>query len=93
MNTMKKILLSAGLLINGLIVAACPVCDRQQPELLRGITHSSGPQSNWDYLIIAVAVVIVVLTLAASVKWLVRPGETSVHHIKQLILNHEYNGQ
>ena len=32
---------------------ACPVCEKQQPKILQGITHGSGPQSNWDYIIIS----------------------------------------
>jgi hypothetical protein len=34
---------------------ACDACEKQQPEILRGITHGAGPQSNWDYLIVSVA--------------------------------------
>jgi len=86
---MKKLLLSAGLLIIGLLGVACPACERQQPKILKGITHGSGPQSNWDFVIIVVATVIVVATLFYSIKWLVRPGEKSVSHIKYLILNNE----
>lgn len=86
---MKKLLLSAGLLIISLLAVACPACERAQPKLLQGITHGSGPQSNWDYVIIAVATIIVIATLFYSVKWLVRPGEKSGSHIKYLILNNE----
>lgn len=68
---------------------ACPVCDKQQPELLQGITHGTGPQSNWDYLIISVTAIIVVLTLILSIKMLVKPGEQSSDHIKRLILKHK----
>lgn len=68
---------------------ACPVCDKQQPKILQGITHGAGPQSNWDYLIIAVTAIIVLITLYFSIKWLVKPGEKSDSHIKHLILNIE----
>ena len=77
------------MLLTGLIAIACSTCELSQPRYLRGITHGTGPQSNWDYLIISVTAVIVVATLFFSVKWLVQPGEKSVTHIKHLILNLE----
>ncbi|MEO8569373.1 MAG: hypothetical protein ABI419_09555, partial [Ginsengibacter sp.] len=68
---------------------ACPACEKQQPKLLKGITHGAGPGGNWDYVIVAIAVAIVLFTLFFSVKWLIRPGEQSQNHIKRLILNNE----
>lgn len=68
---------------------ACPACEKQQPKILAGITHGGGPGSNWDYLIIWIAVAIVLFTLFFSLKWLIRPGEQSHNHIKRLILNNE----
>jgi len=68
-------------------VSACPVCEKQQPKLLKGITHGTGPQGNLDYVIITIAALIVLITLFYSVKWLIRPGEQADGHIKQIILN------
>ncbi|GAA4792478.1 hypothetical protein GCM10023231_20800 [Olivibacter ginsenosidimutans] len=68
---------------------ACPLCERQQPKLFRGITHGAGPESNWDYIIVWVTVAIVLVTLFFSIKWLIKPGERSEHHIKRFILNNE----
>lgn len=90
---MKKCILIVLVLINAIIAIACPSCELQQPKILRGITHGSGPQSNWDYLIISVMMTIVLFTLYFSVKWLLHPGEKSANHIKHLILNNEYNGR
>jgi hypothetical protein len=84
---MRKILLSLSLLFNSLCVLACPVCERNQPQVLKGITHGAGPESKWDYLIVTITVAIVLLTLFLSVKWLIRPGEKSGAHIKRFILN------
>jgi len=71
----------------------CPACEKAQPRILRGITHGAGPKSQWDYLIVWVAVIITVLTLYYSIKWLIRPGEKSAGHIKNFILNDEqYEG-
>ena len=86
---MKKTLLCILFLCPALAVLACPVCEKQQPEILRGITHGIGPGSNWDYIIVWSAVVIVVFTLYFSVKWLIRPGERSQTHIKRFILDTE----
>ena len=85
----SKIIAIMAILAISLTTNACPVCEKQQPKILQGITHGAGPQSNWDYLIIAVTAIIVLLTLYFSIKWLVKPGEKSHSHIKHLILNIE----
>jgi len=75
------------------LLHACPACEKAQPRILRGITHGAGPESRWDYLIVWIAVIITVLTLYYSIKWLIRPGETTANHIKHSILNNEpYEG-
>lgn len=65
---------------------ACPVCERNQPKILRGIVHGAGPDSNWDYISIWFTILIAVITLFFSIKWLVRPGEKNEDHIKYSIL-------
>lgn len=69
------------------IVTACPICDKQQPKITQGLTHGVGPQSNWDWVIIAIIAAITVLTLVLSLKYLIKPGEKNTDHIKQSILN------
>jgi len=86
---MKNIFLVVSLLLLRLAAAACPACEKQQPPLLRGITHGAGPQSRWDLVIVWIMTAIVLLTLFFSVRWLIRPGERSDSHIKRLILNNE----
>jgi hypothetical protein len=68
------------------MATACEACKKQQPALLKNVTHGTGPDSNWDYLIVSIAAVIVIITLYYSVKWLIRPGEQSPNHIKQLVI-------
>ena len=68
-------------------IMACPVCEKQQPKITQGLTHGTGPQSNWDWVIIAVITVIAVLILIYSVKYLIKPGEKNTQHIKQSILS------
>lgn len=84
---MKKILCLLLILFKQINTMACPACEAAQPKILRGITHGAGPSGKWDYLIVAIVVVIVLFTLFFSIKWLIRPGEKSPQHIKRLILN------
>lgn len=86
---MKKLILFAAFILTRIVVFACPACEKQQPKLLKGITHGAGPNGNWDYVIVFIAVIIVLFTLFFSVKWLIRPGENSQNHIKRLVLNNE----
>lgn len=86
---MKKNLFISLLLPAFTTAYSCPVCEKQQPRILKGITHGSGPQSDWDFLIISVAVVVVLATLFFSLKYLLSPGEKSEKHIKRLVLNYE----
>lgn len=81
----KLILLFFFLTISG--ADACPVCEKQQPKILQGITHGTGPESNWDYVIVGAAVLVVLLTLFYTLKWLFRPGEEGDNHIKRAFLN------
>lgn len=82
-----KIILILTFLFQTAAAYACPVCDKQQPKILQGITHGAGPQSNWDYLIVWAAVIIVLITLFYTVKWLIRPGEKGDEHIKRMVIN------
>lgn len=68
-------------------VWACPVCEKQQPKITQGLTHGAGPQSNWDWVIIAIITIITALTLIGSIKYLIKPGEKNADHIKQSIFN------
>lgn len=84
---MKKVLFLMALMLSGIITYACPACEKQQPKLLRGITHGAGPSGNIDYIIVAVAVVITGATFYYTLKWIIKPGETNLNHIKRTVLN------
>ncbi len=84
---MKKIILIILILLSGQIVFACDVCQKQQPKILKGITHGTGPQSNWDYVIVSAVAVLVVASFYYSIKLLLKPKEQSENHIKYSILN------
>jgi hypothetical protein len=66
---------------------SCDACQKQQPAITRNVSHGGTPDSQWDYLIVSIAAVSVLLTLFYSIKWLIRPGERSDKHIKNLIIN------
>ncbi len=85
----RKIILLSFVLLGCMQVFGCPVCDRRQPKLFRGWVHGAGPESNWDYFIVAFIALIVLITLFYSVKWLLKPGEDKQDHIKRMILNSE----
>ena len=68
-------------------ISACPLCEKWQPKITQGITHGAGPQSNWDFVIVAVITAIASLTFFLSLKYLIDPREKSTGHIKQSILN------
>ena len=86
---MKKIFLLASMVIISFGAYACPMCDRQQPKILRGIVHGGVPDNSWDYLIVWTIVAITLITLFFAVKWIVKPGEKQTNHIKYSILNFE----
>ena len=82
---MKKILTFLLLIACQIAAFACPVCERNQPKVLRGIVHGSGPDSNWDYVSIVITMVIAILAFIYSVKWLIKPNENNSDHIKYSI--------
>ena len=84
---MKKLLFFIAFTLPAFVTMACPACEKQQPKILRGITHGAGPSGNWDYVIVAAAVVITLATLFYAVKWMVKPGEKDLNHIKRTVLN------
>ncbi len=66
---------------------ACELCKKNQPEILQDVTHGPGPQGQWDYIIIWIALIIVAITLFFSIKFLVRPHEENPDHIKNIVVN------
>lgn len=84
---MKRYTLLAAVMLLQIAVFACPACEKNQPKFLQGVTHGTGPNSQWDWLIIGVMVAITLAVLFYSIKWLVRPGEKKANHIKNFILN------
>lgn len=84
---MKKFVVSLFAMLFALPMWACEVCEKQQPKILKGISHGTGPQSGWDMPIIYVSGLVVLVTLIYAVKFLVKPNEAAEDHIKRSILN------
>lgn len=72
---------------------ACPACERQQPALLRSLSHGTGPASDWEYPIIGIMAAIVIWAFYRSLKMLIRPGEKADEHIKHKILKFENDNE
>ena len=82
---MKKIIIFLFLILFQIAAFACPVCERNQPKVLRGIVHGSGPDSNWDYVSIIITMIIALFALIYSIKWLIKQNENKQDHIKYSI--------
>ncbi|MDX1363326.1 hypothetical protein [Arenibacter latericius] len=92
---MKKYIVLAILFIGYQpILMACDLCKEKQPKGLENITHGQGPTGNVDYIITWSAVILVVITLFYSLKFLLRPKESNPDHIKNIVWdqNFEENG-
>lgn len=83
---MKKYITLLLMLILKLDVIGCEACKKQAGGF-GGITHGAGPDSNWDYLIVFVMVIITLYVLVATIKCFIKPGEKNEEHIKRMILN------
>ncbi len=86
---MKKFLYSLFFTTLSVSTYACPMCEKQQPKILRGITHGAGPESNVDYVIVWAMVLFVLVTLFYALKYIIKPKENETNHIKRTILNFE----
>ena len=87
MKSLRTISFILFLLFGNVAAMACEVCKKQQPKVLRGITHGGGPQDNWDYVAVWCMVAVVAVSTVFAIKWILRPGEKDVSHIKRSILN------
>jgi hypothetical protein len=81
------IILSSFLFANYLL--ACDACKLQQPEVTRNLTHGTGPESNWDWFIVGIVILITVVAFVFSVKYLIKPGEKDTSHIKYSVFSDE----
>lgn len=86
---MKKGILLIVLFLAVQVLNACPLCEQKQPKILRGIAHGAGPESQWDYAIVWVTVIITVVSFVYAIKYLFKPGETETDHIKRAFLTFE----
>lgn len=66
---------------------ACDVCQKNQPAILKNITHGVGPQGNLDFIIIWSAAAIVLVALVLSLKYMFKPKENNSNHIKNIVID------
>lgn len=83
---MSKYFISLLFAMNFNSAVACDACKLQQPKITQGITHGAGPESNWDWVIVAFVIFVALMTLLFSIKFIIWPGEKNANHIKQTIL-------
>ncbi|WP_234108891.1 MULTISPECIES: hypothetical protein [Chryseobacterium] len=86
MKSLKKII-GLILILAANFAMACDACQLQQPKLTQGFTHGTGPESKWDWVIVAVIALITLYTLIYTIKYIAKPGEKNKNHIKNSILN------
>lgn len=84
-NSLKNIMILWSLLIIQYSYA-CDTCKLRQPKVTQNLTHGAGPESNWDWFIVAIVIAITLLAFFYSVKYLLRPGEKNKNHIKYSFL-------
>ncbi len=88
MKMLRKIVSLVGIFCVANIEAlACEVCKKQQPKILRGVTHGAGPASDWDYVVVCGIAIIVVISLFYTIRWILHPGEKESDHIKRNVLH------
>ena len=95
---MKRLIPSYSILfgLGHQVAWACDLCKKNQPKGFENITHGQGPTGNMDYIITWSAILLVVVTLFFSIKFLVRPREHEPDHIKNIVWDHnlrEHGGQ
>lgn len=74
------------LLGSTLSTLACDVCNRRPDSVLGWFGHGTGPQTQWDIVIVAATIAIVVMTAWLMLKALLRPADQAPDHIKQLVI-------
>lgn len=65
---------------------ACDTCKLRQPKVTQDFTHGTGPESNWDWFIVGIVMAITLLAFVYSFKYLLKPGEKDINHIKYHVL-------
>ncbi|MDQ0595101.1 hypothetical protein QFZ37_003470 [Chryseobacterium ginsenosidimutans] len=66
--------------------SACDACKSQQPEITKDLTHGAGPESDWDWFIVGIVIMITVVAFIYSIKYLIKPGEKDKRHVKYSFL-------
>jgi len=89
MKNLAKQTFSGVLILISAYALACDACKLQQPEATKEWTHGTGPESDWDWFIVGIVVLLTIVAFYYSVKYLVTPGEKDKHHIKYTVFSDE----
>lgn len=86
---MKKInlLLSIIFIFGFQFANACDLCKKNQPAGFENITHGAGPSGPMDYFIIWGSILVVLVTLYLTLKYIIKPKEGNPDHIKNIVTN------
>ncbi|HFK5529389.1 TPA: hypothetical protein ACGZ99_003470 [Elizabethkingia anophelis] len=68
-------------------VFGCDTCKLRQPKITRNFTHGTGPDSNWDWFIVGIVILITIASLFYSLKFLIKPREEDRSHIKYSVFS------
>lgn len=69
--------------------SACDACKLQQPKITKNLAHGVGPESMWDYVIVAIVAIATVMMFILSLKYLINPKEKNKNHIKYSIFSNQ----
>jgi heme/copper-type cytochrome/quinol oxidase subunit 2 len=89
MKNLMKNILNVILILWTSYAMGCDACQLRQPEVTKDFTHGTGPESNWDWFIVGIVILITVFTFIFSVKYLIKPGEKDETHIKYSVFSDE----
>lgn len=69
------------------VAKACEACDLQQPKITRGLTHGAGPKSMWDWVAVAIIMLISIATVYYFIKYLIKPDAKKRIELKNNVLD------
>ncbi|RFZ91159.1 hypothetical protein D0C36_19660 [Mucilaginibacter conchicola] len=88
---MRKYIFTISVILVSGTAFACDACKKQK-SLFTGISHGRGPESNWDYLIVALMIVVTLYVLFAALKCMFKSSENHRSHIKYTFIESDDYG-
>ncbi|OOQ57826.1 hypothetical protein BC343_13685 [Mucilaginibacter pedocola] len=88
---MRKYIVTIPVILVSGTAFGCDACKKQQ-SFFTGISHGRGPESTWDYLIVALMVIVTLYVLFAALNCMFRPYENHRSHIKYTFIESDDYG-